>query len=105
MPSFAALFEPFAPSTGATTLLNGERHASASIAAVRFCAFRRCVGANAGTGMLRRMSFLYGMSGCGAGLNSPSSTSDAEWLVRVVRRNMTGTLNCSDNSNAFSVKS
>ena len=105
MPNCFALADTFVPFLGRTIRLNFDAPAAFSIASERFCALRRCVGANAGTGMLRRMSFTYGRSGCGAGLKSPSSTRDDEWLVRVVRRMITGTENFSESSNALTVMS
>ena len=50
--------------------------------------------------MVRVMSFLYGIAGCGAGANAPRFTSELEWLVRVVRRRRQGTQYFSDVSNA-----
>ena len=45
------------------------------------------------------------MSGCGAGLKSPRSTSEELWLVRVVSLITTGTLNFSESPNAATVMS
>ena len=45
------------------------------------------------------------MSGCGAGLKSPSSTSEELWLVRVVSLITTGTQNFSESPNAATVMS
>ena len=58
MPRPFAFADALTPLAGFTTRLNFERFDSFSIAAVRFCAFRRWFGANAGAGMFRAMSFL-----------------------------------------------
>ena len=63
MPRPFAFAEILTPFDGFTTRLNFDVQAIFSIAAVRFCALRRCVGANAGTGMFFWMFFTYGMSG------------------------------------------